>query len=229
MAGNIKCFTALHRFILTNHIKLPIYSQVRHSRYSKIYLEPTFRKEQLQEPLVDTDPRRFQPIKAAENDQLSLSSYDELLSKFIRIMMKEGNKHRARLIMSKTFENIKLTQLEKYHKATTEFERDTIELDPKKILHQAVDNCKPLLIIQRVKRGGVMYQVPIPVSSNYQQFRAVKWLIESANEKEQGVSIWDKLAFELLDAFSNEGKSVRKKQELHRVCEANRAYAHFRW
>ena len=58
-------------------------------------------------------------------------------------------------------ENIKLIQLEKYHKAQNDFERDRIEIDPKKIFHQAIENCKPLLVLQRVKRGGVTYQVII--------------------------------------------------------------------
>jgi len=62
-------------------------------------------------------------------------------------------------IVLQTLENIKLSQIEKFHKSTTDFERDNIELDPKKIVHQAIENCKPLLTLQKVKRGGVMYQV----------------------------------------------------------------------
>ena len=63
------------------------------------------------------------------------------------------------MFASKTFENLKLIQIEKYHKSENDFERESIELDPKKILYQAIENCKPLLITQRVRRGGVMYQV----------------------------------------------------------------------
>jgi len=199
------------------------------SRYDKHYLQPIYRKEELDKGLDESDPRRFQPIRAAENEQTSLSGYDELVGKFIRILLREGKKERAKSIVEQTFRNLKLMQLEKYHRASTDFERESIEIDPRKILHQAVENCKPLLVLQKVKRGGVLYQVPVPVRDRYQLFRAIKWLIESAQEKERNVRVWDKMAYELLDAYNNEGKSVRKKQELHRVCEANRAYAHFRW
>ena len=61
----------------------------------------------------------------------------------------------------KTLENIKLTQIEKFHKAKSDFERESIELDPKKVMQQAVENCKPLLILKKVHRGGVVYQVYI--------------------------------------------------------------------
>jgi len=59
----------------------------------------------------------------------------------------------------KTLENIKLTQVEKFHKANSDFERESIELDPKKVMYQAVENCKPLLILKKIHRGGVVYQV----------------------------------------------------------------------
>jgi len=202
---------------------------VRTSMYDSHHLEPIYRKELLTEELDEMDPRRFQPIKAALNEQTSLTGHDEVVMKFIRHYLREGNKERARNIIERTMANIKLIQLEKYHKAKTDFERESIEIDPRKIFHQALENCKPLLVLQSVHRGGVVYQVPVPVRERYQTFRAMKWLMESATEKERNVRVWDKLAQELLDAYNNEGKSVRKKQELHRVCEANRAYAHFRF
>ncbi|KAK2192259.1 hypothetical protein NP493_35g00014 [Ridgeia piscesae] len=207
----------------------PAFIQTRTAIYQPIYLEPTFRKEDLQQPLDELDKRKYQPIKAATNEQTSLASYDAVVAKFIRILTKEGNKKRARKIVDKTFENIKLIQLEKYHKAATEEERQYIECDPLTIFHQAITNCKPLLTTQKVKRGGVMYTVPIPVKPNYQMYKAMTWLIDAGTDKERDIRVWDKLAYELLNAAQNEGKGVRKKQELHKLCEANRAYAHFRW
>ncbi|ESN94230.1 hypothetical protein HELRODRAFT_69008, partial [Helobdella robusta] len=199
------------------------------SRYGPIYLEPTFRKENLPEFLEETDDRKYRPIKAAQNEQTSFATYNDLVLKFIRILLREGNKERARNLVHKTFENVKLTQIERFNKAQTDFEKESIELNPVNIFNKAINNCKPLLNIKKIKRGGVMYQVPVPISPNSQVFFAMKWLIESANEKDRISRVWDKLAQELLDASNNEGKSVRKKQELHRLCEANRAYAHFRW
>jgi len=202
---------------------------VRLSQYDSHHLTPIYRREQLSQELPKDDPRRFQPIKAAENEQTSLTGHDELIQKFVRLYLRKGNKELAREIVERTMANLKVIQLEKYHKAKSDFERESIEIDPQKIFHQALENCKPLLILTRVRRGGVVYQVPIPVKENYQTFRAMKWLIESATEKERGIRVWDQLTRELLDAYNNEGKSVRKKQELHRVCETNRAYAHFRF
>nr|KAG5709832.1 hypothetical protein BaRGS_032656 [Batillaria attramentaria] len=74
-----------------------------------------------------------------------------------------------------------------------------------------------------------MVQVPVPCKPNYQLFKASKWLVESCRDKERKIPMEKKLAWELLEAYNNEGKSIRKKQELHRLCEANRAYSHFRW
>ena len=65
-------------------------------------------------------------------------------------------------ILLQTFEHIKLIQLEKYHKASTEEERNAIELDPMKVFHEAIENCKPLLITQRTRRGGITYTVSLP-------------------------------------------------------------------
>lgn len=143
--------------------------------------------------------------------------------------MKKGDKALARYITEMTLENVKIIQLKKYHKAESEEEKSRIQLNPRTIFSQAVENCKPLLILQKVVRGGVMYEVPVPVMPNYQTYKAFFWLIEAAKEKDRSARIWDSLARELIDASNNEGKAVRKKIELHRTCEANRAYAHYRW
>lgn len=73
------------------------------------------------------------------------------------------------------------------------------------------------------------FQVPIPVSDKRSQFLSMKWLIEAANDKERKVHFPEKLAYELIDAANNAGRVVKRKQDLHKQCEANRAYAHYRW
>nr|CAD7592419.1 unnamed protein product [Timema genevievae] len=128
-----------------------------------------------------------------------------------------------------TFENVKRTQLERFNTSPTPELKENIETNPLIIFYRAVENCKPLLQLSPIKRGGVTYQVPVPITEKRSNFLAMKWLIEAAQDKERTVHFPEKLAWELLDASSNQGRVVKKKQELHRQCEANRAYAHYRW
>lgn len=142
--------------------------------------------------------------------------------------MRGGQKRLARELVVKGFENIKRIQLERYNLADAD-EKPKIETDPLKILHLAVENCRPLLQLTPIKRGGSTYQVPIPITEKRSYFVAMRWLIEAAREKERTVHFPEKIAWELLDAAANSGKVIKKKQDLHKQCEANRAYAHYRW
>ena len=92
-----------------------------------------------------------------------------------------------------------------------------------------MENSKPLLLLTPIKRGGATYQVPIPITPSFAQFTAMKWFIIESKEKDRKVHFPEKLAHELLDAYNNTGKVIKRKQDLHRQCEANRAYAHYRW
>lgn len=142
--------------------------------------------------------------------------------------MKGGQKALARDLVDKTFEKIKRIQLEKYHTAPPE-QKSEIELNPRAIFSTAVENCRPILQLTPIKRGGVRYQVPIPITEKRSQFISMKWLVEAAREKERTIHFPEKLAWELIDAAQNQGRVVKRKQELHKQCEANRAYAHYRW
>lgn len=142
--------------------------------------------------------------------------------------MKSGQKALARDLVEKAFENVKRIQLERYNKAN-EQDRLKIETNPQNIFHKAVANSRPVLHVTPIKRGGATYQVPVPITEKRSYFMAMKWLIEAARDKERTVHFPEKLAWELVDAANNQGKVVRRKQELHKLCEANRAYAHYRW
>nr|CAI5818137.1 unnamed protein product [Callosobruchus analis] len=143
--------------------------------------------------------------------------------------MTGGNKVLARSLVEQTLESIKRLQLEKYHKCKTEEDKAKIQLDPKTIFHNAVDNCKPILMLTPIKRGGVKYQVPVPISEKKAQFMSMKWLIQAGQEKDKAVRFHLQLARELIDAANNTGRVIKKKHDLHKQCEANRAYAHYRW
>lgn len=140
-----------------------------------------------------------------------------------------GKKKLARSLVEKAFENIKRKQIERYHLASSDAEKAKIELDPKVVLHKAIENSKPLLQLTPVKRGGITYQVPGPITENRSEFLAIKWLLEATNDKERTIHFPEQFAWELLDAANNTGKVVKRKQDIHRQCEANRAYAHYRW
>ena len=124
---------------------------------------------------------------------------------------------------------VKQIQLAKYNKATTDAERAEIELNPITIFHKALENCKPILQLTPIKRGGSTYQVPIPLTENRARFLAMKWMILECREKERKIHFPERLAVELIDAYNNTGKVVKRKQDLHKQCENNRAYAHYRW
>ncbi|CAH1794535.1 unnamed protein product [Owenia fusiformis] len=228
MAGKAALTNCCRIFHVNTRNISPIVTQVRWSQYNPHYLEPTIDKTELKKPLEEQDPRRFQPIKAIRSEQTVALGYDFQREKFINIMMKQGNKRLSREIFEKCLENIKRIQLQKYHKSE-ENERSSIELNPMNIFHQAIENCRPLLKLTRINKGGVAYQVPVPMTEKNSTFRAMKWMIESAKAKDANTRMYDQLAHELINAANNTGKSIKKKQELHKQCESNKAYAHFRW
>ncbi|XP_032900328.1 28S ribosomal protein S7, mitochondrial isoform X2 [Amblyraja radiata] len=222
---------------LGGKVWLPRLTPVRWSRYSRNYLEPEINKERHQIPTTElsTDEKAamelkaVQPIKAAPNDKTSSVFGDPMINKFTNMMMKGGQKLLSRSIMSKTFESIKRKQIESYHKSS-ESEKDVIECNPHKIFHQALENCKPVIGLISVQRGGKSYQVPTPLKDNRRRFLAMNWLITECREnRHRRTHMHEKLSQELLAAFKNEGNVVKRKHDLHKMAEANRAFAHYRW
>nr|CAG4649658.1 EOG090X0CZM [Scapholeberis mucronata] len=205
--------------------------QQPYSKYQPYVQEPIYRPELLQAAIEtgEAKKREYLPIKAARNDQNVSVFHDEKTNKIINMIMEKGNKETARNLVEKAYMKVKQIQLGKYYRAETDEERAAIELNPVTILHQALENCKPILQLTPIKRGGATYQVPIPISEKRASFLAMKWLIMESNEKERKIHFPGKFATELLDAFYNTGKVVKRKQDLHKQCEANRAYAHYRW
>ncbi|XP_019525396.2 small ribosomal subunit protein uS7m [Aedes albopictus] len=201
------------------------------SQYGPQFVEPVFKKETLtaMEESGEISKIAHVPIKAARNNDSCSVFHDDLVSKFTNYVMKKGEKVLARELVEKGFENIKRHQLERYHLAESEEEKAKIELNPRVLLRTAVENCRPLLQLTPIKRGGVRYQVPVPITEQRSYFLAMKWLLEAIREKERTVHFPEKMAWEVLDAAANHGKVIKRKQELHRQCEANRAYAHYRW
>ncbi|XP_054282654.1 28S ribosomal protein S7, mitochondrial-like isoform X2 [Macrosteles quadrilineatus] len=204
---------------------------VRHKIFSPSYVAPIVSREkikQLQET-GEISKLAHVPILPATNTE-NISVYnDPIVQKFTNYLMREGKKLRAQILMLKCFERIKRIQVKRYHKQEDPVERAKIEVDPLKIFHAAVENCKPLLQLTAVKRGGATYQVPKPITPNRASFLAMNWLIEAGRDKDRSILWSDQMAQELINAASNKGRVIKKKQDLHKNCEANRAYAHYRW
>uniref|UniRef100_A0A182MM93 Small ribosomal subunit protein uS7m n=1 Tax=Anopheles culicifacies TaxID=139723 RepID=A0A182MM93_9DIPT len=203
----------------------------RMSQYGPHFIEPIVSREKIEELQSTGELSKIShvPIKAALSNQNCSVFYDPLVSQFTNYVMKQGNKQLARELVEKGFENIKRLQLERYHLSESDEEKAKLELNPRKLLHMAVENCRPMLQLTPIKRGGVRYQVPVPITEKRSYFIAMKWLLEAIREKERTVHFPEKMAWEILDAAANQGKVVKRKHELHRQCEANRAYAHYRW
>ncbi|XP_019398084.1 PREDICTED: 28S ribosomal protein S7, mitochondrial [Crocodylus porosus] len=216
---------------------LPGLIQVRWKRYAPAFLEPEVNKETLhkeptelpEEEKKQWDFKTTRPIKAAPSSVTSSVFSDPLVSKFINMMTKNGNKILARSIMMQTLEAIKRKQLKKYHEASEE-EKVNIECNPYTIFHQALSNCKPIVELTSISRGGRFYQIPTPVKDSRQRFLAMKWLITECTEnKNHRTFMHVKLSQELLLAFHGEGPVIKMKHNVHKMAESNRAYAHFRW
>lgn len=100
--------------------------------------------------------------------------------------------------------------------------------DPIKILNKAIDNVKPNLEVKSRRVGGATYQVPVEVRPERKLSLALKWIIENARNKKEK-SMMENLAAELLDAYAEKGDSIKKRDDTHKMAEANKAFAHYRW
>lgn len=201
------------------------------SQYGQHFVDPVFKKEKQFEMVETGEASKMMhiPIKAARNNDSCSVFHDDRVSKFTNYIMMDGRKELARELVRRTFENIKRIQLEKFNKAATDEEKSKIQTNPVNILHAAIEHCRPLLNVTPIKRGGVRYQVPVPITEKHSYYRACKWLVEASREKGSKVHLPDKMAYELIEAADGTGRVVKRKQDLHRLCEANRAYAHYRW
>lgn len=200
------------------------------AQYLPTYVPPKFRKEE-QDGLKTNDEfkkLKVVPIKAALNYQTSSPTFDPLIEKFINYVMEGGRKELSRSLIEQGFEKIKRMQVERWNKAAEE-EKSSIETNPRILFRLAVENARPLLRLKPVKRGGITYQVPTPLTEHKSYFMGMKWIIEASNDKFRTIHFPEKFAFEIIDAANNTGRVVNRKIDLHRQCEANRAYAHYRW
>jgi small subunit ribosomal protein S7 len=137
----------------------------------------------------------------------------QLVTKFINCMMSDGKQSTAMSIVYGSFDIVK------------EKSGD----DPLKIFKKALDNVKPSLEVKSRRVGGSNYQVPIEVNPNRRLSLSIRWLVSYARSRGDGKTMQEKLANELLDAANLRGGAVKKREDTHRMAEANKAFAHYRW
>jgi small subunit ribosomal protein S7 len=140
---------------------------------------------------------------------------NDMLAKFINMVMERGKKSAAEKIVYGAIDRIG----EKLGHAGT----DTIA-----VLEKALDNVKPVVEVKSRRVGGATYQVPVEVRANRRQTLAMRWVIEAATDRSEK-SMAQRLAAELMEAAENRGAAVRKREDTHRMADANRAFAHYRW
>uniref|UniRef100_A0A1I8AVA9 Small ribosomal subunit protein uS7m n=1 Tax=Steinernema glaseri TaxID=37863 RepID=A0A1I8AVA9_9BILA len=206
-------------------------SSVNHDRYDpKLFTEPVTNLKELSEPVGLDDPRSFMFIKSLKTDQSPVFYRDHVVDKIVRVFMKDGKKEIQRRNVLEALEIVKRRQYKMWLRAKTEEEKAAIELDPFAVANKAILNCRPLMKLLGVTRGGTTYRVPFPIPEAEAEFRAMKMMRDICRQKAKKgeTSNAESLASELLAASKNEGLTIQMKQELHKLCEANRAYAHYR-
>lgn len=136
-----------------------------------------------------------------------------IVARLISAVMRSGKKATA--------ERIVYTAIDKTHEGS-----DTV--DPLETLNKAIENIRPKLEVKSRRVGGATYQVPMEVPADRQVALAMRWLVTFAKNR-KGVPMKDALAYELKDAASGQGNAIKKRDDMHKMAQANRAFAHFRW
>lgn len=135
-----------------------------------------------------------------------------LVAKFVNGLMRRGKRSTAERIFYRAIDVVQ----ERSGKSGLE------------VFQKAVDNVKPMLEVKSRRVGGANYQVPVEVRSERRQALAIRWLVQYAKERGEK-TMSDKLASEFLAASNNEGNAIKKREDTHKMAEANKAFAHFRW
>jgi len=151
--------------------------------------------------------------RAEKREVLPDAKYgDKILTKFMNNLMFDGKKSAAEGIVYGALE-----------KAEEKAKRDPVEL-----FHEALDNIKPAVEVRSRRVGGATYQVPVDVRPERREALAIRWLITAARARSENTMV-DRLSGELMDAVNNRGAAVKKREDTHKMADANKAFSHYRW
>ena len=137
---------------------------------------------------------------------------DLVLTKFMNAVMKEGKKSTAERIVYGALERMEAKQ----------------KSDPVQMFHSALENVMPTVEVRSRRVGGATYQVPVEVRAERRQALAIRWIITAARARNENTMV-DRLSAELIDAANNRGTAVKKREDTHKMADANRAFSHYRW
>ena len=155
-------------------------------------------------------PRRYRPPKRKVNPDPKFGNIH--IAMFVNRMMVDGKKSTARRLMYDALDTI----------------QDRMNRDPVEVFEEALRNVTPMVEVKPRRVGGSTYQVPVEVDPYRRLSLAMRWLLQAARSR-GGRGMADKLANEFMDAAQNQGSAIKKKDDTHRMAEANRTFAHFRW
>ena len=151
--------------------------------------------------------------RAEKRDVIPDAKYgDEVLTKFMNSLMLHGKKSTAESILYGALDAIE----------------GKLSREPVSVFHEALENIMPAVEVRSRRVGGATYQVPVEVRADRKQALAIRWLIAAARSRSESTMV-DRLAGELMDAINNRGTAVKKREDTHRMAEANRAFSHYRW
>jgi small subunit ribosomal protein S7 len=153
--------------------------------------------------------RREVPKREIYPDPIHQST---LVTKFINSLMHDGKKSLAEGIFYRSMKIIE----------------DKMKQDPLKVFLKAMDNVKPTLEVKSRRVGGATYQVPIEVSGRRRNSLSIRWVLTYSRQRSEK-TMEERLAGELMDAFNNRGATIKKREDTHKMAEANKAFAHYRW
>ena len=137
---------------------------------------------------------------------------DEVLTKFMNSLILHGKKSTAETILYGALDKVE----------------SKLSREPLSVFHEALENIMPAVEVRSRRVGGATYQVPVEVRPERRQALAIRWLIAAARARGENTMV-DRLSGELMDAVSNRGSAVKKREDTHRMAEANRAFSHYRW
>ena len=159
-----------------------------------------------------------------------------LLSRFINFLTKKGKKSKAESLFYKSFRilsQIQMSEISSKQRLTQgQYQTETSQKNTYKVFEEAISNIQPFFEVKKVRIAGTTYQVPALIPQKRQENIAMNWLLESARErkkKNSSQNFENCLALEIREAFQKQGQARQKRNDLHKLAEANRAFSHFRW
>ncbi|KAI1726498.1 ribosomal protein s7p/S5e domain-containing protein [Ditylenchus destructor] len=196
----------------------------------RVFTEPLTDIEKLKTPLPEGHFRNYKFAMPMKTDKTPVFYRDQKLYKFMNMLQKHGDKELVRKHFFTGLELVKRQQYKKWKEAKSDEERNAIIVDPVVLFHRAIKNCYPLMRLDPVLRGGTIYRVPVPINEKEAEFRAMLMMKKIFRQKAKAGAfhLHTILAKEIIDGSRNKGFTIDAKHELHRQCEANRAYSHYK-